>query len=843
MSAKILVVDDSATDQRIIASMLDEAEYTVLLAGDGGEALRIIDENPDIDLVILDLYMPNMDGFQVLNALRTNDRYRKLRTIILTNDGELDNEIKGLQLGAVDYIRKPLHMHSLKVRIDNHLKMIRIQQLYENRLHDQVVTFDAIFHQAPIGIVIMHCSEMFSSADKCDLVSINPVFEQICGRSKVEIVQAGWTAITHPDDLAEENRNLARLESGETNSFSMEKRFVKPDGSVAWVNMLVAALPVSNGNRRTLIFLVHDITEQKNLALSLSESERSKSVLLSKLPGMAYRCNFDRNWTMQFVSEGCYKLTGYKPESLLYNRDIAYNDLITPEYREALWNEWQRIVKDRLPFQYEYEITTASGERKWVLEMGQAIYNGAGEVEALEGLVLDISDRKGMENRLRYINEHDRWTGLFNRDCLVRILERDKNDDGVSRALIGINLSPLFSLTANYGFNYTQNLIKKAAETLSQYCRDDRMLFNTYESRFVFYIRNYRDRKELMDFSDAIAASLSALFVTDRVGGGIGILEINEYRHLSVDLLLKKLLIAMERSINIFDRDFRAHFYNEELEALVEREGLIRQELSRIAVENSRGEFFLRYQPIWDLQTNRICGFEALARLQTEKLGMVSPMEFIPIAEESKLIIPLGEQAFIDAFRFVKRLRSLGYDSLTVSVNVSAIQLLRPDFTGTLFQLMDRMQINPKNISIEITESVFASDYALLNKVIGELKDAGLHVTIDDFGTGYSSLARVKELNVNSIKIDKHFIDKLLEAGPDKAITGDIISMAHRLGHSTVAEGVECEAQKEYLRISGCDRIQGYLVGRPMDEDAAIELLQKQSNEECRMEASAAISG
>ena len=101
MSAKILVVDDSATDQRIIASMLDEAEYTVLLAGDGGEALRIIDENPDIDLVILDLYMPNMDGFQVLNALRTNDRYRKLRTIILTNDGELDNEIKGLQLGAV----------------------------------------------------------------------------------------------------------------------------------------------------------------------------------------------------------------------------------------------------------------------------------------------------------------------------------------------------------------------------------------------------------------------------------------------------------------------------------------------------------------------------------------------------------------------------------------------------------------------------------------------------------------------------------------------------------------------------------------------------------------------
>lgn len=826
MSAKILVVDDSKTDQRIIASML--ADYNVLLADDGQEALRIIGENPDIDLIILDLYMPNMDGFQVLNELRRNDDYRKFRTIILTNDDELDNEIKGLQLGAVDYIRKPLHMHSLRVRIDIHMKLIRIQQLYENRLHDQGITFETIFQQAPIGIAITHSSEVFFTEDACSLVSINPIFEQICGRSKDEILTLGWSAITHPDDIDEEIQNLRKLDAGEINSFSMEKRFIRPDGSIAWVNMLVAALSVSNYHKNTRICLVHDITEQKNLAISLSESERSKSVLFSKLPGMAYRCNFNRDWTMQFVSEGCYKLTGYKPESLLHNRDIAFNDLITPEYREPLWEEWQRIVKDRLPFQYEYEITTADGERKWVLEMGQAIYNEAGEVEALEGLVLDISDRKGMENRLRYINEHDRWTGLFNRDYLERVLERDlKVSTDANRALIGVNLSPLFSLTANHGFSYTQNLIKKAAETLSQYCREDRMLFSSYESRFVFYVKNYRDRRELLEFCEVIAASLFSLFVTDRVGGGIGILEINEYSHLSVDLILKKLLIASERSINIFDRDFRASFYNEELEALIVREGLIRQELSRIVADNTKGEFFLRYQPIWDLKTNRICGFEALARLQTEKLGLVSPLEFIPIAEESKLIIPLGEQTFMDAFRFIRRLNKLGYHNLTVSVNVSAIQLLRPDFTSTLFGLINRMQVNPKNIGIEITESVFASDYDLLNKVIGELKDAGLFVVIDDFGTGYSSLARVKELNVNSIKIDKHFIDKLMEAGPDRAITGDIISMAHRLGHTTVAEGVECEAQKEYLFANGCDHIQGYLVGKPMDEEAAIEMLRK----------------
>ena len=140
------------------------------------------------------------------------------------------------------------------------------------------------------------------------------------------------------------------------------------------------------------------------------------------------------------------------------------------------------------------------------------------------------------------------------------------------------------------------------------------------------------------------------------------------------------------------------------------------------------------------------------------------------------------------------------------------------------------MNVNPMNIGIEITESVFTDDYDYINKIINELKDAGLHIAIDDFGTGYSSLAREKELNVNCLKIDKYFIDKLLEDEIEKAITGDIISMAHRLGHCAIAEGVEQEEQKQYLLAHGCDKIQGYLVGRPLDEEAAFELLAKQES-------------
>ena len=297
-----------------------------------------------------------------------------------------------------------------------------------------------------------------------------------------------------------------------------------------------------------------------------------------------------------------------------------------------------------------------------------------------------------------------------------------------------------------------------------------------------------------------------------------------------MDLLLRRLLIASERSITEFDDDFTAYFYNDDLENSIIREGEIRQELSRIATDDDCGELFLQYQPVLDLKTDSICGFEALARLKTEMLGLVPPLEFIPIAEKTKLIIPIGKKIIYDAFCFLNKLKALGYEKITVSINVSAIQLFRPDFTSGLFEMIRDMNVNPMNIGIEITESIFTDDYDYINKIINELKDTGLHIAIDDFGTGYSSLAREKELNVNCLKIDKYFIDKLLEDDIEKAITGDIISMAHRLGHCAIAEGVEQEEQKQYLLAHGCDKIQGYLVGRPLDEKAAFELLAKQES-------------
>ncbi len=352
-------------------------------------------------------------------------------------------------------------------------------------------------------------------------------------------------------------------------------------------------------------------------------------------------------------------------------------------------------------------------------------------------------------------------------------------------------------------------------------------MFHARENRFVFYILDYKDKCELVDFVKVITDTLKPMLVTERIDSGIGILEIEQNQD-EVDIDLTKLLIVSERTISLFERDFGTCFYDEEMEVSVNRERDIKEALSAIAVDEPGDELFLQYQPILDLQSNSVCGFEALARLRTEKLGLVSPVEFIPIAEITKLIIPIGEKVIVNAFHFLNELKERGYDEIGVSINVSSIQLLKPDFTSRLFALISEMQVDPKNICIEITESVFAADYESINHTIEKLSDVGLHIAIDDFGTGYSSLAREKELEVDCLKIDKYFVDKLLETEPNKAITADIISMSHKLGHFTIAEGVEHEIQLQYLKEHDCDRIQGYLISKPLDEKDALEFLQKQ---------------
>ena len=301
--------------------------------------------------------------------------------------------------------------------------------------------------------------------------------------------------------------------------------------------------------------------------------------------------------------------------------------------------------------------------------------------------------------------------------------------------------------------------------------------------------------------------------------------QIDWSKYQNTDQLLKQLLITSEFAAEPNDRKFHICLYGSEFEQKVFRAKTIERDLAHIIDHPDDGSLYLHFQPIIDLKTRSVRAFEALSRLRSPELGLIPPLEFIPIAEKTKFIIPLGKIIIGKAFQFLQMLHRHGCDEIMVSINISVIQLLDQDFPDMFLDMMRTMKVSPQNVGIEVTESEFVMNYDEINKVLSQLKGAGIHISMDDFGTGYSSLAREKELDIHCLKIDKFFIDRLVTTNPLKSMTAFIVSMAHQFDQCVVAEGVEHESQMEALIECGCDFAQGYLFSKPLDDIHALEFI------------------
>lgn len=384
----------------------------------------------------------------------------------------------------------------------------------------------------------------------------------------------------------------------------------------------------------------------------------------------------------------------------------------------------ESFSKKNQTFKLEYEILTASGKRKWVIEIGKCIFNKDDEIEALEGIILDINNRKKAEQLIMYNYEHDSFTGLYSRSYLDNLLIHDHNKQKfIKRAFMSINLSTVQALSLTYGYNYTQEFIKNIAIVLNKYSTENYILTRSFENRFVYYIKGYKDKDELMKFSQQIANDLKQILASERIGASIGIFEINSDEELDLNQLSKKVLITSEKAIELEENEIGICYYDKKIEQEIEQEEIIKRELTNITSLTEYEGLYLQYQPIFDLKTNKISGFEALARLNTRELGRIPPAIFIPLAEQTKLIVPLGWIITSKAFDFLNRLKSLGFNNTNISINFSIIQLMKDDFIDKLSEMINIMQIDPHNIGIEITESVFTSGYDDINIIMKHLKN------------------------------------------------------------------------------------------------------------------------
>jgi diguanylate cyclase (GGDEF)-like protein len=421
---------------------------------------------------------------------------------------------------------------------------------------------------------------------------------------------------------------------------------------------------------------------------------------------------------------------------------------------------------------------------------------------------------------------HDSLTGLPNKAYLEEAVnEQLGRNDGVKRAVMLVHCRNLNEVNTLYGFDVGDRLLKEIAARLSTLVRSDRQLFRFSGNRFVFLVQGYADQSELAELAEQIGTEAESGI--DPLGHQMevhtGIVELTASHRDAVEVLTQANVTIQDleggknkKSYSFFDIDMKARLHREEI---------IAQELRSFVANPDLGTVYLHYQPKVAVATHRMVGFEALARMNSPTLGLVSPAEFIPMAERHGLIVPLGYLILDRAMEFINRLNHLGYRNLHVAVNISVLQLVQDDFVERVEELMKRAGIHPHQLQLEITESIIIDDFPEVQAKLCPLRNQGVTIALDDFGTGYSALSRIEDLPIDCIKIDKHFIDNILVKDKHKLIINDLISMCHKLGLKVVAEGVEEEEQVRYLRESSCDIIQGYFFSKPLVEEEALAKL------------------
>lgn len=515
---------------------------------------------------------------------------------------------------------------------------------------------------------------------------------------------------------------------------------------------------------------------------------------------------------------------------ILNDMDMVEAIEMNIEYSSVMSVEGRDYYISLIPIYVNQESFGTLGVAKSTEETGVVIrdsiamglYN-LGSVILIMGVL--IYHLRGKNKELEIRANFDGLTGLPNLDHLKdHVRESSKNNS--SKAILLVNTSNFRYINLTYGYHYGDSILKSIAETFRRIAEENHFISRFTADRFVIYVEDYKNTDELVHLAERITISLEKPIVLNStkqyVDTQIAIVENTENLD-NLDDLLREVSIALDHIDK--DQDVNYIFFSQDMEEKLGREDTIEKEIRNFIDDPNSDAIYLEYQPKLDLVTGEIVALEALARMNSKTLGKVSPMEFIGIAEKRLLIAPLGSRIMDMALGFIRILEGEGFDRIRVAVNISGVQLLRDDFLKMVTESLEKHGVDPSNLELEITESVLLENYSLVSNKLGALRERGIEISLDDFGTGYSSLARLGELNIDIIKIDRYFINKIDGSKDDNHLTHDIISMAHKTGLKTVAEGVETMDQLEYLRRNNCDYIQGYLLSRPMGTREVLEFL------------------
>ncbi|MCR4304054.1 MAG: EAL domain-containing protein [Gallionella sp.] len=616
----------------------------------------------------------------------------------------------------------------------------------------------------------------------------------------------------HPPEEAERILRTALPAAARSGLWSGESVLRSYAGMDIPVSQVIIAHKRKDGAVDYYSTIMRDTVHSKMLERRMQDSISFHLKLMQEFPNPIWRVG--REGQCDYVNRAWLEFTGHTLEQELGD---GWTEGIHPEDREHCLGTILSAFNRREPFTMEYRMHHRDGSYHWLLDHGAPYTDLDGEFAGYLGTCYDITERKQYESQLEYQAQHDALTGLPNRNLLADRIKQVISRVGRHGSLVGVvflDLDNFKVINDSLGHETGDHILKEVGGRLAAAVRDGDTVARYGGDEFVVVLA---DMAHEVDAANAIRKLMAAMTAPFSVGGrdivvnaSLGVAVCPRDGEDQATLLRNAdtaLYRAKEAGRNTYQ--FYAAEMNQRLLARLDLERDMRRALER-------GEFLLHYQPQVNLASGAIIGAEALVRWRQPERGLVSPGEFIPLAEETGLIVPLGEWVLREACRQARAWRDAGLPEITMSVNLSARQFRSPGLVQTILDILSETGLEARFLEMEITESMVMHDPEGAIAVLDELQKHGITFAMDDFGTGYSSLNYLKRFPIHKLKIDQSFVRNIITDPEDAAITNAVIELGHGLELTVIAEGVETEAQRAFLIERGCDEIQGYLFSRPV---------------------------
>lgn len=687
----------------------------------------------------------------------------------------------------------------------------------EKALRESEAQFKSAFDDAAVGMAISSLEGRW--------MQVNQQLCNMLGYTKEELLNRRFFELTHPDDIQADLDSRGHFISDSNHIHQREKRYIHKNGHVVWGHLSVSMVHHENGEPSHFIAEIQDITKRKQAEKALINSESRYRSLGEGIMHQVWTAqpngtiDYVNNRTLDYFGQTFEQMVGQGWQSMVHADDLP----------ECL-KRWKHSLATGEDYETEFRLRRHDGEFCWHQARATAGLAADGKILNWFGTNTDINDRKIAEAKLNHFAGHDALTNLPNRtkfmNYLERAITRSEYSPAFQFAVLFLDLDRFKIINDSLGHTIGDKLLIALAKRLEECLRPNDIVARLGGDEFTVLLNNIAEPDDAVRVARRILEKLSLPFNLDAyevfTSASIGIIVSDDVPRQPEDFLrdadtaMYRAKEAGKSRYEIFDREMHIRNIN-----LLQMENDLRRAIGQ-------NEFKVFYQPIIHLETGEIREFEALIRWQHPQHGLIPPNEFIGIAEETGLIIPIGRWILEESCRQTVEWQKQfpAYKNLSVSVNLSAKQLMHPDLLAQVNKTLMKTDLKPRFLNLEVTESMVMENGDQALAVIAELNRLGIALSTDDFGTGYSSLSYLHRFPFSRLKIDRSFVSKMDSDEKSEAIVRTILLLAQNLNIEVVAEGIENEPQLQNLRHLGCETGQGYFFSKPVPAETAALLLQ-----------------